>query len=66
MKRTTLKTAVDIYQDFPGCKTVSSGIEPAITCTVTLPGGDTIHGIGSTLESAEDTAWHGARITLNS
>lgn len=61
---TPMKTGTNIHRDFPGSKTVTHGKGNVFTCAVTLSGGDTVTGYGTTLESAEDTAWHGVKITL--
>ncbi len=58
-----MKTGKEITADFKA-KVYTYGKAPVYTCEVVLPDGETIKGYGSTLESAEDTAWHGALITL--
>jgi len=58
-----MKTAKEIVSDFRA-KVYSYGQAPVFTCEVVLPCGETIKGYGPSLESAEDTAWHGALITL--
>lgn len=59
-----MKTALDIRQDFGITKTVTSGKEDLYTCVATLADGEKVTGYGTTLENAEDTAWHGVMITL--
>jgi hypothetical protein len=53
-------------RDFNAFSTITGGIKGGnvFTCIVKLPDGETVRGIGSTLESAEDTAWYGVAITL--
>lgn len=66
IEREPLKTAFDIRREFKAVSTLTGGVKggSVFTCTVTLPDGETVKGIGSTLEKAEDTAWHGVAITL--
>lgn len=61
-----MKTALDIRRDFKATSTRTGGTKGGnvFTCEVVLPGGETLKGIGSTLEKAEDTAWYAVKITL--
>ena len=61
-----MKTAFDIRRDFKATSTITGGVKGGnvFTCAVTLPDGEMVKGLGSTLENAEDTAWHGVKITL--
>ncbi len=64
-----MKTGEDIRRDFPGASVVTDGKPGLYTCRVTFPrpsgvGLEQVTGYGSTLASAEDTAWHGVAITL--
>lgn len=59
-----MKTALDIIASNPGAKTVTRGSGNVYTCQVTLKDGQKVTGYGSSLASAEDTAFHGVIITL--
>lgn len=59
-----MKTALDISRDYPGTSPVTRGQGNVYTCHVSLPGGDYVIGMGTTLASAEDTAWHAVKFTL--
>ena len=61
-----MKTSLDIRRDFKATSTRTGGIKggSVFTCEVVLPDGESVKGIGSTLEKAEDTAWHAIKITL--
>ena len=59
-----MKTALDIITDNPGSKTITRGSGNVYSCKVSLASGEEITGWGSTLQNAEDTAWHGVKITL--
>lgn len=59
-----MKNAFNIKRDFPGTATRTYGHPGYYICEVEMPDGETVRGIGSTLENAEDTAWHGVKITL--
>ena len=58
-----MKNAYHIKRDFPGTQTRTFGRGGFYTCEVELPEGGEVKGIGSTLESAEDTAWYAVKIT---
>jgi hypothetical protein len=59
-----MKNGFHIKRDFPGVQTRTFGRDKFYTCEAIFPDGETVTGIGSTLESAEDTAWHAVKITL--
>ncbi len=59
-----MKTAFDIRTAFEGAQTVTSGGPTVWKSKVTLSNGETLTGWGSSLESAEDTAFYGSVITL--
>lgn len=59
-----LKTTEDIRRDFPGTSFVIVGRPGAYQCRVLRDGDVIATGWGSTVENAEDTAWHGVKITL--
>lgn len=61
-----MKTALDIRRDFKALSTITGGIRGGnvFTCAVLLPDGETVKGLGTTLEKAEDTAWYAVKITL--
>lgn len=59
-----MKTALDIITDYHGCTVRTWGKSPVFTCQVILADGDAVTAYGTTLESAEDTAWCGVAITL--
>jgi len=54
-----MKTAKDIKGDFPGTVTRTSGKGNVYECAVELHG-ETIKGLGTSLESCEYTAWYSA------
>lgn len=68
MKAPLLKNMFDIRRDFGATETRCSGPKGGnvFTCVATLPDGEKITGYGSTMEIAEDTAWHGVKIHLAS
>lgn len=59
-----MKTALDIRHDYPGTQTRTFGRARFYTCEVIMPDGEILKGLGTTLESAEDTAWYAVKITL--
>lgn len=59
-----MKNGFHIKRDFPGTQTRTFGRDNFYTCEVELPDGREVKGLGTTLEGAEDTAWHAVKITL--
>jgi len=61
-----MKTAADIRKDFDVFHVYTAGAKNGncYMCEVFFPDGKSIKGFGSTPEKAEDTAWHGVKITL--
>jgi hypothetical protein len=59
-----MKNGYHIKRDFPGTQTRTYGRGNLYKCQVTLPNGEELVGLGTTLEGAEDTAWHAVKITL--
>lgn len=59
-----MKNAFHIKRDFPGTSTRTFGMRNCYTCEVKLADGSEVKGMGTTLESAEDTAWHTLRETV--
>jgi hypothetical protein len=60
-----MKNGFHIKRDFPGVSTRTYGRAGVYACEVDLPNGDRVKALGSTLELAEDTAWHAVKATLN-
>ena len=57
-----MKNAYQIKQEYKGLQTRTYGKGNFYTCEVIFQNGETLKGIGSTLENAEDTAWYAVKI----
>jgi hypothetical protein len=58
-----MKTATDIQTTF-SASTITRGWGNCFSCNVFIDGIQICEGLGSSIETAEDTAFYGAKISL--